>query len=223
MTYGEHVDTMGAHDADDDRLDEDLVDFEADDPDDDIIGEDVDDDSDDDDSDDDGDDDDEDDDLEDAGADDIDFVVATYREDGEPVAAAMTLDLANDLDELITQLQRLPGDSGALGAVSIAGEFFVLVRVRGRNVQVLLSDSVAANDWPLARDVADYLGLDFPDDEDDSEVIGDLAMLADLGISEFDLEQLADDLEESSDDQVVALMERLKFGPQFQRAVQSQQ
>ena len=50
--------------------------------------------------------------------------------------------------------------------VSIAGEFFVLVRVRGRNVQVLLSDAVAANDWPIARDVADFLNEDIPDPED---------------------------------------------------------
>lgn len=219
-TYGVTVDTFGSADDDsDDRLDEDLDSFDDD-------LDDADDES-DDDSDDDaesGDDfDDDDDDLDDASADDIDFVVALYREDGEPVASALTLDLANDLDELITQLRRLPGDAGALGVVSIAGEFFVLVRARGRNVQVLLSDSVSANDWPLARDVADYLGADIPDDDDDSDVLGDLAMLTDLGLSEFDLEQLAGDLDESSDDQVAQLVERLKFGPQFRRAVQSQQ
>ena len=93
-----------------------------------------------------------DDDLEDAGEDDIDLVVAVYREDGKATAVPMDFDLANDLDELIRQLGRLPGDSGADGYVSVAGEFFVICRVRGRVVEVLLSDATAANDWPIARD-----------------------------------------------------------------------
>ena len=204
--YGEDVNTTP---GDDEELDD--LDLDQDD-----------DDEDDDDQDDD--DDDFDDDLDDATPEDIDCVVALYREDGLPVAQALSLDLANDLDELIDQLRRLPGDSGALGAVSIAGEFFVLVRVRGRNVQTLLSDSLSSNDWPIARDVVEYLGLDVPDeDEDDSELVGDLDMLADLGVSEFDLENLLEDLDESSDDQLVTLAARLKFGPQFQRAAAAQQ
>ena len=108
-------------------------------------------------------DDDDDDDYDDATPDDIDFAVALYREDGVAVATELTPQMANDLDELIDQLRRLPGDAGALGVVSIAGEFFVLCRVRGRNTQVLLNDSIAANDWPIARDVVDYLGVEVPD------------------------------------------------------------
>ncbi len=78
------------------------------------------DDSDDDDSDDESDDDDDDsddeyDDLDDASDDEIDLVVAMYREDGEPVVVSMPKGLANDLDELITQLRRLPADGGAIG------------------------------------------------------------------------------------------------------------
>jgi len=102
------------------------------------------------------DDDDYDDDLEDASEDEIDFVVALYNADGERVAVPMEPMLANDFDELITQLRRLPGDAGAVGMVSIDHQFYVIVRVRGRNVQVFLSDATQANDWPIARDVADF-------------------------------------------------------------------
>lgn len=160
------------------------------------------------------------DDLEDATKSDIDFTVGLYREDGQPIAVALVLDTANDLDELIEQLRRLPGDSGALGVVSIAGEFFVLCRVRGRNVQALLSDSGSSLDWPLARDVAEYLGLDAPDEEDDSEVWGDLDLLSDWSISDFDLENIAG----SDDDSAVLarqLVEKLRFAAQFDRAVAS--
>ena len=87
-----------------------------------------------DDGDDDYDDDDYDDDLEDASEDEIDFVVALYNDDGERVAVPMEPMLANDFDELITQLRRLPGDAGAVGMVSIDHQFYVIVRVRGRNV-----------------------------------------------------------------------------------------
>ena len=97
-------------------------------------------------------------DLEDAADDEIDFVLAAYREDGQPYVQSLGKDLANDLDELIVQLRRLPGDAGALGFVSLVEEVFVIARVRGQHVQVLLSDAAAARDWPIARDVVDYLG-----------------------------------------------------------------
>ena len=58
-------------------------------------------------------------DLEDAADDEIDFVLAAYREDGQPYVQSLGKDLANDLDELIVQLRRLPGDAGALGFVSL--------------------------------------------------------------------------------------------------------
>ena len=85
-------------------------------------------------------------DLEDAAEDEIDFVLAAYREDGQPYVQSLGKDLANDLDELIVQLRRLPGDAGALGFVSLVEEVFVITRVRGQHVQVLLSDAAAASD-----------------------------------------------------------------------------
>ena len=171
------------------------------------------------DDDDDSDDDDDDDDYEDATDEDIDFVVALYREDGQPVATALDSVLANDLDDLIEQLRRLPGDAGATGLVSIAGEFFVIVRVRGRHVQVVLNDSVASNDWPIARDVVDFLGLEVADPDDDSDALGDLDIFVDQGGSEFDFEQIATNLDEDSDVLVQDLADKLGFGPQFTKAL----
>jgi hypothetical protein len=76
-------------------------------------------------------DDDDDDYPDDAGEDEIDLVVALYREDGTPVVQSLELDLANDLDALIEALRRMPGDAGAVGMVSIDQDVFVIVRVRG--------------------------------------------------------------------------------------------
>ena len=158
------------------------------------------------------------DDYDDATDDEIDFVVAIYREDGEPQVAEMALPLANDLDELIVQLRRLPADAGACAFISISGEFFVVVRVRGKNVQVLLNDSVAAGDWPIARDVADFLGLDIPEEDDDSEVVGDLDILSDQGVSEFDMEAIAGDYDEDSGDLVRQIIDQMKLTTQFDAA-----
>ena len=166
---------------------------------------------------------DDDDDLEDAAEDEIDFVLAAYREDGQPYVQALAKDLANDFDELIIQLRRLPGDAGALGFVSLVEEVFVIVRVRGQHVQVLLSDADAAADWPIARDVADYLGEEIPDedDDDDGEPMGDLAMLADLGLSEFDLTAIIDNLDLSSDQMLIEVADKLKLNPQFRKVAES--
>lgn len=188
-----------------------------DDLDDDDFDDDDDDDEEDDDDDDDYDDDDEDD-LEDATDDEIDFVVAAYREDGSPVAQALAKDLANDLEELIDSLRRLPGDGGALGFVSLTQSVFVIVRVRGRLVQVLLSDGGAGDEWPIARDVADFLGVPVPDSD---EPLGDLEMLADLGIDSFELEAISSDLDENSEDLVYQIVDKLKIGPEFRRVVQA--
>ena len=167
----------------------------------------------------------EDDDLDDypddATEDDIDLVVALYREDGAPVALALDYDLANDLEALITQLRRIPGDGGAVGLVSIASEVFVIVRVRGKHVQVFCSDALAAADWPLARDVVDLLGVDVPEDEEDSGYIGDLDILADAGLHDFELEAMADDFDEDAAVLVERIATRIKFGPEFAKALAS--
>jgi len=160
------------------------------------------------------------DDLEDAEDDEIDFVIAAYREDGQPVLTALAKDLANDLDELIVQLRRLPADGGALGFVSLVEEVFVIVRVRGQHVQVLLSDGAAATDWPIARDVADYLGAEIPD-EDEAEPLGDLGLLADLGLSELDLTAILDNFDLGSDQMLMEVAEKIKLGREFRRVVEA--
>lgn len=160
----------------------------------------------------------EDDDYEDATEDDVDLVVAAYREDGEPVVVPLDFDLANDLDELIRELTRLPGDSGADAFVSVAGDFFVIVRVRGRQVEVLLSDATASTDWPLARDVVDYLGEDVPDDDEDSYMLGDTEMFAASGLRSFELESLATDYDSDPVDLLERIADKLKIGDQFRGA-----
>ncbi len=199
--------------SDDDDDDDDADDDDDDDADDD------DDDDDDADEDDDADDADDSDDgyPDDALEDEIDHVIALYREDGRPSALGLPKDLANDFDELIEQLRRVPGDAGALGVVVIDSDFFLIMRVRGQKVQTLLSDSLAANDWPIARDAADYLGEDIPESEDEGAAIGDFDMFADSGLSEFELEQICDDLDAEPEDVVGEILGKLGYGAAYKK------
>jgi putative tRNA adenosine deaminase-associated protein len=164
---------------------------------------------------------DEDDDLEDARDDDIDFVVALYREDGVAMVLPLEADLANDLDQLIAHLQRLPGDAGAIGLVSLNREVLVAVRVRGpRHVQVLTSDIYYADVWPIVRDVADFHGLE-PGEDDCPEdgPAGDLDMFASQGVSEMDLEAMCMEEDELASDE---LAERVVRGIRFDLAAFTQ-
>ncbi|SEP68582.1 tRNA adenosine deaminase-associated protein [Microlunatus flavus] len=173
---------------------------------------------------DDPDDSDPDDDLEDAAEDEIDYVLAAYREDGQIHVQALDDELANDLDGLIEQLRRLPGDAGSLGFVSLVDEVFVILRVRGQRVQAILSDSAAAADFPIAHDVLDFLGedIDVDDlDDEEGEPVGDLDMLTDLGLSEFELGTIVDDLDLGSDQMLGAIADRININPDFSRATEA--
>jgi len=164
-------------------------------------------------------DDDDDDYPEDATEDDIDLVIALYREDGQPVALPLELDLANDLDGLITQLRRMPGDAGAVGFVSVADEVFVIVRVRGKHVQVFCSDALAADEWPIAHDVVDFLEADLTDESDEGYPIGDSDILADAGLPDFELEAMAEDYDQESTALLELIAKKIGFAAVYTKAV----
>lgn len=161
--------------------------------------------------------DDDEDDVEDALEEDVDFIMALYREDGTPVVTPLEIDLANDLDDLIAHLQRLPGDNGASALVSISGEFFAAVRVRGRHVHVVLSDVYSAENWSLARDIVDFLGIDVPEDDDEDGLVGDLDLFADQGLSEMELEAICAEWDEDSDTLALQIADEIHFGPQARK------
>jgi len=174
------------------------------------------------DSDDEFDDEDIDDDLEDAEDDEIDFCVALYREDGVPTGIALEPDLANDFEDLIAYLQRIPGDAGAMGLVSLDSDVLIAVRVRGpRHVQVFVSDVYYVDTWPIVRDAIEFLDLD-PDSSDVPEEgpVGDMDMFADQGVSEMDLEAMFMDAEDlSSEDVAERIAQGMRCGTVFRKAV----
>jgi acetyl-CoA carboxylase biotin carboxylase subunit len=74
----------------------------------------------------------------------IDFAFAASREDGIWQVSALPPRAATELSVLLHALGQLPSDSGTLGMVSVDEDFFVLIRVSGAHVRLLLSDVGAA-------------------------------------------------------------------------------
>lgn len=149
---------------------------------------------------------------------DIDFALAAYREEGVWTLAELAADAVSDLDTLAHALRRFPGDGGAIGLIGVDEDFFVIARVAGADVRVLLSDVTAAEEWELADSIVDFLGLPDPEDEDESEPAGDLGIFADAGLSAMDLGIMLDD-NLYPDEAISEIAARLGFGTLFDSAI----
>jgi putative tRNA adenosine deaminase-associated protein len=149
----------------------------------------------------------------------VDFALVAYREEGVWRVEELDDDVAADLDELAVELRRYPGDGGSLGLVSVDEDFFLLVRVAGAEVRLLLSDVTAATDWPIARSVVEHLDLPLPDDEEDQEPAGDLGIVADLGMAAMDMGVLLDDSDLYPDEMLSDIAQKLGFGREYDELV----
>jgi putative tRNA adenosine deaminase-associated protein len=150
---------------------------------------------------------------------DIDYVVAAWREEGRWIAVPLPPHAADTLDSLVHALRQQPGEGGTLGLVSIDEDTAVVVRVQGDDLRVVMSDPTAAEDYDLAAEIADLVGgVDEDDDEDDAAIAGDTVLVADLGMPASELEMVFDDLEMLPDDMLEAVADRLGFADDFRRA-----
>jgi putative tRNA adenosine deaminase-associated protein len=152
----------------------------------------------------------------------VDFAVAAWREDGLWQVVLLPPGTGETLEGLVNALRAQPGEGGVLGLVSVAEEFFLLVRVLGEEVRLLLSDVYAAEEWPLGLDALDRLGIPSPEDDEneDPQPAGDLRVVDDFGVSPVDLEFLLDDDEMWPDEQLATIATRIGFGEQFDAALE---
>ena len=149
----------------------------------------------------------------------VDFAVAAYREEGVWQVMELAHDVLTDVERLAAALRRFPGDGGAIGMIAIDEDFFIIVRVAGPDVRILLSDVTAADEWEIARSAVEELGLPEPDEDDDQVPAGDLDILGDLGMGAMDMGVLLDDLDLYPDEMLSDVARRLGFGPLFDEAV----
>lgn len=152
----------------------------------------------------------------------VDFAIAMYLEEGVWRADLVSIDDIESVDGLVTAMrQQAPEASEVLGMISVADDFFLMIRTNELSTRLLLSDATAASDWPLARSVLDELGIDEPGDADGEHVepVGDLAIVADLGLDAMELAALTDDLDLYPDEMLGSVASRLGFAEVFQVAI----
>lgn len=152
----------------------------------------------------------------------VDFAVAAWREDGMWQVELLPPRTGETLESLVNALRAQPGEGGVLGLVSVAEEFFLLVRVLGDEVRILLSDVYAAEEWPLGLDALDRLGIPSPEDDESEEPqpAGDLRIVEDFGVGPVEIELLLDDEEMWPDEQLATIAARVGFGEQFDAALE---
>ncbi|MDX6742696.1 tRNA adenosine deaminase-associated protein [Actinocorallia sp. A-T 12471] len=153
-----------------------------------------------------------------------DFAVVVFREESKWETELLPVALSEDLDGLIHALRQMPGIGGTIGLVAVGDDFFVAIRVLGGEVLVFLSDVTASLDWPLARQVLEYLDIDLPDEDDDLDQVlpvGDMSIFADLGLDEMELGAISGDLDAYPDEMLLAIGEKLGFAIPLERALDS--
>jgi putative tRNA adenosine deaminase-associated protein len=151
-----------------------------------------------------------------------DFAVAAYVEDGRWEVVALPPAASTGIAAVLAALRQLPAEGGAVGLVSVADDFCVIARATGKGARLVLSDVTAAAEVPFANEVLDQLSVD--GDEEDLETVrpvGDLHLLADLGVGALDLGAILDDIDSYPDEMLGTVAERLGFREQFELAVET--
>ena len=149
------------------------------------------------------------------------YAVIVCRADARWQLDVLPQAATEDLDLLIAAARQQPGENGAFALVNVADEFFVVVRVQGARVRVLLSDVTAAVAWDLAAQVLEHLDLDAPGEDDLEDVwpVGDLGVFDDLGLDEMEMGAILSDTDAYADEMLSSLARRLGFSEPFERVV----
>ncbi len=148
------------------------------------------------------------------------FAIAAVLEDGRWRCSVLE-DGLEELDAAIDELRKLRSTGAVFGMLAVDDEFFILLRPSPQGVATVLSDAAAALDYDIAADVLDLLRAEPPEDEDD-EIwpAGDLALLADLGLPEAEMQVIVDEVDLYPDEQLRMVAQRCGFADEFDNALE---
>ncbi|OQO92954.1 tRNA adenosine deaminase-associated protein [Saccharomonospora piscinae] len=144
------------------------------------------------------------------------FAVAVVREDGRWRCGRLDDTTLTELDTAITELRKLRSTGAVFGLLAVDDEFFVIIRPSPGGAALFLSDAAAALDYDIAADVLDLLRAEAPDDDDDVVwPVGDLEILADVGMPEPELEVIVNEIELYPDEQLQMIAQRCGFADEY--------
>lgn len=158
--------------------------------------------------------------AEDVSAENVDFAVAAYREEGRWTVVSLPARAVVTADGFVASLRQLPGEGGVFGIVSVADEFFILAHTVRDGVRLMISDAIALLDWSLAREAAELIGLEWDEaDVEEFEAAGDVSLCVDFGLDGAELIMICQDEEMYPDEQVRAVAKRLGFAKELAAAL----
>lgn len=158
--------------------------------------------------------------TQDVADDDVDFAVAAYREDGRWSVSTLAPQSALDIETLVARLRQFPGEGGVFGIVSVGDEFFLLLHVFGPTVRLMISDAAALLDWSLAEEAADFIELEWDEDDiEEFEAAGDVSLCENFGLDGAELIMICEDEEMYPDEQIRAIAKRLGFASELAAAI----
>ncbi|MGC2655206.1 MAG: tRNA adenosine deaminase-associated protein [Mycobacterium sp.] len=146
------------------------------------------------------------------------FGVAVVREDGQWRCSAMGPKALISLAAAETELRELRSAGAVFGLLDVDDEFFVIVRPAPSGTRLLLSDATAALDYDIAAEVLENLDADIdPEDLEDAEPFeeGDLALLADVGLSDAVLGVILDESDLYPDEQLGRIAREMGFAEEL--------
>jgi putative tRNA adenosine deaminase-associated protein len=149
----------------------------------------------------------------------VDFGCIAWHEDGRWDASL--LNSTRDIGLIIEALKSQQTNGGAIALIAIEDEFVIIARVLGDQMRMMISDITYALDYEVAAELVEVLDLEFPEEEDESQPGGDIDLLSDLGVGEMELLAILDDTELYPDEQLEAIANRLGFGEQFNKVIES--
>lgn len=150
------------------------------------------------------------------------FAVAAFRDGGVWRAEPLPQAVLDDLGVLLQALRSQSPEGGPFVVACVDEEFFLIARLDGARISLLLSDLTASVEYPLAEQALARLGEDPPDDDELDELwpVGDLDLFADLGLSEDEMEQILDDMDAYPDEMLESIVERLGLADAYARATE---
>lgn len=148
-----------------------------------------------------------------------DVAVAAWREEGEWVVSPLPPTVTGHLRALVVALRQLPADAGALALLTLADDGFLLVREVAGRTGLLVADTDAAEDCALGREAVHAVLGTGAAGAGDGAWLGDLGLLADLGVAPVELRSLCEDEEAYPDERLGLLAEHLGMGRAFARAL----
>lgn len=148
------------------------------------------------------------------------FAVAAFRDSDQWRVEPMPTAVLDDLGSLLQALRGQPPEGGPFVIACVDEEFFLIARLDGVRISLLLSDLTASVEYPLAEQAIARLGEDPPEDDELDEVwpVGDLDLFTDLDLGEDEMEQILDDVDAYPDEILETIIERLGLSEAYARA-----